>query len=70
MLLQNTTPRRRAYTLAEFASMCGKHRSWAYRQVRKGEIKTISGYGTQMIPTHEIERILGEDSTGETEVVP
>lgn len=50
---------RKAFSLAEFAQLCGKHRSWAYRQAREGRIKTITGFGTVMVPAHEIDRILG-----------
>lgn len=50
---------RRAYTLAEFADMCSHHRSWAYRMVREGRVKTITGFGKQLVPAHEIDRILG-----------
>jgi hypothetical protein len=40
--------------------MFGRHRSWIYRQVRENRITTISGFGSLMIPEHEIRRILGE----------
>jgi predicted DNA-binding transcriptional regulator AlpA len=50
---------RKAFSLAEFAQLCGKHRSWAYRQAREGRIKTVTGFGTVMVPAHEIDRILG-----------
>lgn len=50
---------RLAYTLAEVAQMCGKHRSWAYRQFRKGRIKAITGYGTALVSRQEIERLFG-----------
>ncbi len=55
----DTTPRQ-AYTLAEFASLLGKHRSYAYRLARSGRIKTIKGYGRELISSNEIARILGE----------
>jgi len=57
-----TTTRRKAFSLSEFARLCGKHRSWAYRQAREGRIKTVTGFGTQLVPAHEIDRILGSDS--------
>jgi hypothetical protein len=53
---------RMAYTLAEVAQMCGKHRSWAYRQWEKGRIKAITGYGTALVSRREIERLLGDDA--------
>jgi hypothetical protein len=55
------TTRRKAHSLSEFANMFGHHRSWAYRQVKEGRVKTITGFGAQMIPSHEIDRILGTD---------
>lgn len=59
----NTT--RKAYTLAEFASLLGKHRSYAYRLARSGRIKTIKGYGRELVSAAEIDRILGEPQTTE-----
>lgn len=63
----NTTPHneRKAYTLAEFASLLGKHRSYAYRLARTGRIKTIKGYGCELVSAREIDRILGELQTTE-----
>jgi hypothetical protein len=49
---------RLAYTLDETAAMFGKHRSWAYRQVRTKQLKVITGYGAMLVPRSEIERIL------------
>lgn len=40
--------------------MIGKHRSWVYRQVAKGRIRAITGYGSALIPASEIQRIFGE----------
>ncbi len=60
--MQNTTNdtlSRKAFTLAEFAQFFGRTRSWSYRMAREGRIKTISGYGTKLVPAHEIDRILG-----------
>ena len=54
---------RMAYTLEETAAMFGKHRSWAYRQVRTKQLKVITGYGAMLVPRSEIERIL--NSAGE-----
>jgi hypothetical protein len=52
-----------AYTLDETAAMFGKHRSWAYRQVKTKQLKVITGYGAMLVPRSEIERIL--NSAGE-----
>ncbi len=59
MKQHNNTTCRQAYTLQEMAQIFGKHRSWAYRMVREGRIKTITGFGAQLVPAHEIDRILG-----------
>jgi hypothetical protein len=56
---KSTSIGRAAFTFEEFAEMAGKHRSWTYRQVAKGDIKVISGYGAGMIPRSEVERIFG-----------
>jgi hypothetical protein len=53
------TGKRVAYSFAEFATMAGKERTWIYRQVAKGRIRAITGYGTAMIPASELERIFG-----------
>ena len=51
-------PNRQAYTLAEFATFFGKHRGWAYRQVKEGRIKVIRGYGALLVPAAEVQRML------------
>ena len=48
-----------AYSFAEFAGMAGKERTWVYRQVAKGRIRAITGYGSAMIAASEVERIFG-----------
>ena len=56
---------RKAYTLAEFASLLGKHRSYAYRLARSGRIKTIKGFGCELVSAAEIDRIFGEPQATE-----
>jgi hypothetical protein len=51
--------KRVSYSFAEFAGMVGKERTWVYRQVAKGRIRAITGFGAAMIPASEIERIFG-----------
>jgi hypothetical protein len=51
-------PVRKAYSLEETAKIFGKHRSWAYRQLRLGRLKVIRGFGAMLVPASEIERIL------------
>jgi len=50
---------RMSYSFSEFSEMVGKERTWIYRQVAKGRIRAITGYGTAMIPASELERIFG-----------
>jgi hypothetical protein len=56
--------KRVSYSFAEVAAMVGKERTWIYRQVKKGRIRAITGFGTSMIPVTEIERIFGVASIG------
>lgn len=58
MKTHKTTESRRAYSLQETAAFFGKERTWAYRQVKAGRIKAITGYGAMMVSASEIERIL------------
>ena len=60
---QKTKTERRAYSLAEIADMLGHHRSWVYRQVKDGKIKTIVGFGNQMVTSDELDRILSLSKT-------
>jgi len=55
------TGKRVSYSFAEVAEMAGKERTWIYRQVKKGRIRAITGYGAAMIPATEIERIFGKE---------
>lgn len=50
-----------SYSFAEFADLVGKERTWVYRQVSKGRIRAITGYGAAMIPASEIGRIFGAE---------
>jgi hypothetical protein len=51
-----------SYSFAEFAEMVGRERTWVYRQVAKGRIRAVTGYGAAMIPATEIERIFGGEA--------
>jgi hypothetical protein len=55
--------KRVSYSFAEFAEMVGKERTWVYRQVQKGRIRAITGFGSAMIPATEVERIFGTEVT-------
>ena len=46
-----------SYSFAEFAEMVGKERTWVYRQVAKGRIRAVTGFGAAMIPASELDRI-------------
>ena len=50
--------RRIAYTPAEFAALFGREKSWTYRQIYSGRLKTIKGMGGQLIPAAEADRIV------------
>ena len=58
---QKTTEVRRAYSLQETAAFFGKERTWAYRQVKAGRIKAITGFGAMLVSASEIERILNAE---------
>jgi hypothetical protein len=58
---QKTTESRRAYSLQETAAFFGKERTWAYRQVKAGRIKAITGFGAMLVSASEIERILNAE---------
>lgn len=66
MLEPNTTHagQRVAYTLAEFAELFGKNRSWSYRMAGKNQIKTIKGYGCALVPASEVDRLVAEAGKG------
>lgn len=53
--------KRVSYSFAEFAEMVGKERTWVYRQVQKGRIRAITGFGAAMIPAIEVDRIFGAE---------
>lgn len=42
--------------------MMGRERTWVYRQVKKGRIRAITGFGAALISASEIERILSVDN--------
>jgi hypothetical protein len=52
-------PSRVSYSYAEFAAMAGREVTWTYRQVQKGRVRAITGFGAAMIPASEVERIFG-----------
>jgi hypothetical protein len=44
-----------ALSPAEFAALCGRSPTWAYRLIYKGVVKTIADCGRLLIPRSEIE---------------
>src|SRR5690349_9055816 len=49
---------RAAFSPAEFAALCGRSPTWAYRQIYAGRIKPISNCGQLLIPRSEIDSFL------------
>jgi hypothetical protein len=47
-----------ALSPAEFAALCGRSPTWAYRQIYAGRIKPISDCGRLLIPRSELESFL------------
>jgi hypothetical protein len=47
-----------AYSLAEFAALCGRHPSWAYRLLYGGKVRALTDLGRILIPASELERVL------------
>jgi excisionase family DNA binding protein len=56
---ENGLANRRAYTIAEAASLLGCHKVSIYRRIYSGEIKVLAGFGRLMIPATELEKFLG-----------
>ena len=48
-----------AYSPGEFAKLFGKSQTWGYRQIYAGKVKAITEHGRFMVPSAEVERILG-----------
>jgi hypothetical protein len=49
---------RAAYSPAEFAALCGRSPTWAYRQIYAARIKPICDCGRLLIPRSELESFL------------
>jgi excisionase family DNA binding protein len=49
---------RKAFTIAEVATLLGVHKSSVYRILYAGGIKVLSGCGRLMIPETELQRFL------------
>jgi hypothetical protein len=49
---------RAALSPAEFAALCGRSATWAYRQIYAGRIKPIADCGRLLIPRSEVESFL------------
>jgi hypothetical protein len=56
---ESSSPTRVAFSPAEFAALFGKSQTWGYRQIYAGKVRTITEYGRILIPTSEVERVLG-----------
>jgi len=55
---KDQSTRRAAYSPAEFAALCGRHPSWAYRLLYGGKVRALTDLGRILIPASEVERIL------------
>lgn len=51
---------RLAYSPAEFARLCGRSTTFAYRRIYDGSVQVISGFGRMLIPKSEIEKFLAK----------
>jgi Helix-turn-helix domain len=47
-----------ALSPAQFAALCGRSPTWAYRQIYAGRIKPICDFGRLLIPRSEMESFL------------
>jgi Helix-turn-helix domain len=47
-----------ALSPAQFAALCGRSPTWAYRQIYAGRILPISEYGRLLIPRSELDALL------------
>ena len=59
----NITSEKVVLTPTEFASLFGRHYTWAYRQIYAGKIKVLSNLGRIMIPRSEVDRLLQQTET-------
>lgn len=51
-----------ALSPAEFAALCGRSATWAYRLIYAGRIKPISDCGRLLIPRSELDLLLARKS--------
>jgi hypothetical protein len=49
---------RAAYSPAEFAASCGKHKTWTYRLIYAGKLRAVTNLGHILIPATELDRVL------------
>ncbi len=57
---ESSSPKRVAFSPAEFAALFGKSQTWGYRQIYAGKVTTITRHGRILIPAADVERILAE----------
>src|SRR5260370_30493013 len=53
---------RAAYSPAEFAALCGRSPTWAYRQIYAGRLKPLTECGRLLIPRSEVDAFLSRKS--------
>lgn len=49
-----------AFSPAEFARSCGRHKCWGYRKIYQGRVKVIRDCGRLLIPVAEVRRFLDD----------
>lgn len=54
---------RAAYSPSEFAALCGRHPTWAYRHLYSGKLKAMTLMGRILIPASELDRVLATADT-------
>lgn len=57
-LSDGASPARRAYSLADAATILGVHRATVHRLIQAGKLRAISGFGRLKISDVEINRFL------------
>jgi hypothetical protein len=60
MVRNQTGKHRAAYSPSEWAAACGRHPTWAYRQIYAGKVNVIEGLGRLLIPASEVDRVMGK----------
>lgn len=49
---------RAAFSVAEFSKLFGRHPSWGYRRLYRGDVRAITEFGRVLVPCSEVQRLL------------